>query len=183
MIRGILVRTRSDRFALCISERFDFQSQHLHQQALRCDRNPAHQLRERRFIPLSLQGFSTIPGGAGFLPSTVWEAFLGMVFPQFLFPLHGVSRWVEVRQMIPDDLIIQRIYLPKGKPQKFSCHRYAPPSCSIRKYIYIYPKYIYIICAKDIHKYHKYATTFKKKLRESHSLQPFCALGMLSKLP
>ena len=66
-------------------------------------------------------------------------------------------------------------YLPTGKPQKFSCHRYAPPSCIIHKYIYTQSIYIYIICAKDIHKYHKYATTnSKRKLRESHSLQPFC---------
>ena len=36
MIRGILVKTCSDRFALRRSERFDFQSQHLHQQALCC---------------------------------------------------------------------------------------------------------------------------------------------------
>ena len=36
MIRGILVKTCSDRFALCSSERFDFQSQRLHQQALCC---------------------------------------------------------------------------------------------------------------------------------------------------
>ena len=36
MIRGILVKACSDRFALCSSERFDFQSQHLHQQALCC---------------------------------------------------------------------------------------------------------------------------------------------------
>ena len=44
-------------------------------------------------------------------------SFLGMVFPnfsgfpQFLFPLHGVLRWVEVRQMISDDLLIRRISL------------------------------------------------------------------------
>ena len=36
-----------------------------------------------------------------------------------------------------------RIYLPTGKPQKFSCHRYAPPSYIIHTHIYIYPKYIY----------------------------------------